>query len=128
MTDIVAHSPLDVWAAGSDKYTHLVVLRYGSAGWSALTTLPSDASWPASIALLSRDDGWVASDPMLHFDGVRWTRIAAPSSGEIGLIQGIDMLGDDDGWATSDYAILHYSDNRWISQRMKGDEQLRGWP
>jgi photosystem II stability/assembly factor-like uncharacterized protein len=125
LSDVVAQSPDNAWAAGLDEHSQLILLHYDGSVWSPVA-LPSGASWPASLALLAKDNGWVAGDPMLHFDGARWTRVLAPSSGEIGLIQGIDMLGPNDGWAICDSAILRFSGNQWVTQSAQEVDRLRG--
>jgi hypothetical protein len=72
----------DVWAAGvgekvGDEPARSLVLHYNGWGWNSVP-LPAGPSWLDSIRFTSLNDGWMAGDGLLHWNGTSWGAAASP--------------------------------------------------
>jgi hypothetical protein len=102
-------SPTDVWAVGNytalrDGLNHPLILHWDGNQWSqsGTTDLPPSIGWLYSVVALSANDVWAvggvqtqiqlttlgrqypvegSASYIVHWDGVRWTRVASPNPG-----------------------------------------------
>jgi hypothetical protein len=72
----------DVWAAGveeqvGDEPARSLVLHYNGWGWQN-APLPAGVSWLDSIRFLSLNEGWMAGEGLLHWNGTSWGAAGSP--------------------------------------------------
>jgi hypothetical protein len=123
ITGIAVLDEHEVWITG----LHGVVRRGVDGHWSDVE-LPISAedregrAWFNGIQANARDDIWLLSkrDPLLHWDGQRWTGYSPGTTFELYGIGGVP----DDLWAVgrSDL-IVHWDGRRW-----QGPEPAPPWP
>jgi hypothetical protein len=93
----------DIWAAGiadnlPTSVNPGVILHWDGAVWTSYA-FPPGAAWMDSIHMISKDDGWMAGNGLLHWNGTEWQTVPSPVRGVI-----ISLAQTPDGtlWAVSD--------------------------
>ncbi len=82
-------------------------------GLSKITLLSISMSSAAEGWAVGTTDGDHPQGVLVHYQRGKWTAINNPY--DTGILRGVFMLSDSDGWIVGDKGtILHYSSGRWI--------------
>jgi len=124
LNGVAATGPTDAWAVGYSRATpyssaRTLILHWNGASWAVIPSpnpgptenvLYGVAAWTAADAWAV---GWyydaqrVGHPLVLHWDGARWSAVAAPApSTYYSLLQAVSVAGPDDVWAGG-YAYLN---------------------
>lgn len=140
LTGLDAVSPTDVWAVGhiypnrGETVSGLVYHWDGNEWVSMDVPNPGKRSWLRGISAVAPDDVWAVGNferkdryafdsLVLHYDGVEWKKIPAPSPGEkYGALNDVDFVS-----ATRGYAVGYQGDQRPLALRWNGSEWKRVW-
>lgn len=87
LSAIVAISPTDIWAAGSDfiqgANINLLFAHYDGSTWTAVAPPPDSGGFAFGLTAVSSNDVWMVGSTTqqpitAHWNGTRWTSVPAP--------------------------------------------------
>jgi hypothetical protein len=135
LNGVATLTPTDAWAVGYSRATpysspRTLILHWDGAAWRVV---PSPNPGPTDnvlygVTALAADDAWavgwyydaqrVGRPLIAHWDGARWSVVAAPApSPYYSVLQAVSAAGPDDVWAGG-YA---YVNSRYVTLLMHGD-------
>ena len=106
--------PSDVWAAGLSG----LVFHYDGTGWTQTYQAYSGIQ---SILALSPTDVWAVNSPgLMHYDGIAWTKLPAPTGDNSLVLLAIVGTGPSDLWVVGQRNtnpatgyLAHYDGTSW---------------
>jgi hypothetical protein len=129
---VSASSLTQAWAVG-DIYSPRtpIIYRWNGAAWRQVSSGSVPDSSLRDVAAISDNDVWAvgyqengdAGDltVILHWDGVRWTRISSPNPSSANYLNGVAAVTTNDVWAVGHKEtdtlygelILHWDGSAW---------------
>ena len=114
LTDVVAIDPDDAWAAVDNYPPYL--LHWDAQAWTVVPLdLPSISARIYRLAASGPTDVWAvgfvapatapsfAQTLILHWDGVRWSRVPSPNHGSVNVLNSVAARAPNDAWAVGQY-------------------------
>jgi hypothetical protein len=143
LNSVAATSADNAWAVGSygDNATGTLLMHWNGIRWS-LVSGPRVRGTLESVSAVSARDAWAvglscshrceSDNPpsralLMHWNGVRWARVASPEPGLDDVLTGVSARSARDAWAVGDYCrgqcqgpelggtalLLHWNGTRW---------------
>ena len=138
----------NVWAVGysamsqsSSSINRTLILRWNGSTWSIVPSPnprphnPALGEYPVSnelfdLAVVSANDIWAVGHSytfsngqplILHWNGVQWSNVPAPDTGDFGRLYSVDAVSANDVWAigteyhqgNQDTIIHHWNGQQW---------------
>jgi hypothetical protein len=123
-----ARTPSDVWAVGNDLLEH-----FDGTRWTEAARPQAAGLHLTSVAVLGPNDAWAVGgrdDPrpgyhhdqpyLAHWDGRRWSKVAAPVDGLVGTLSSVSATSASDVWAvgtvdsrTARPVAIHFDGTSW---------------
>jgi hypothetical protein len=137
---IAAVSPADIWAVqiyiDSASLIRTLTEHWNGTTWSVVES-PNGASNEnhlVDIDAVSADDVWAVGDYrdyssgtdrtlslVQHWDGEKWSTVPSPNPGDDSNgLQGVAMVGPNDGWAVGSYSMEGSTDVYTLVMRWNG--------
>ncbi len=145
LLSVEAVAPDAVYAAGyrfmRRGRSDTIVYRWDGASWLVMDTpSPGVRAYLKGIVAVSPSDMWAVGHfsrrgeygsrtLVLHFDGMQWKRVWAPSPARFPTLTAVDSVSPDQVWAvggkgTSRPLVLRWNGNKW--RQVKVPRRIRG--
>jgi S-layer homology domain len=118
--DIAFAAPDDGWMVGMstiDTSTIPAVFHYNGTSWNAVSAPPGagtlDSLWAGAGAVWVTGIDTTGAGRIYRYQGGTWTAWATPDDG---VPRQIVMQDSTQGWATADYAVLHWTGGAWQAE------------
>ena len=117
---ISATAASDIWAVGYSQWSYFYGTRYApltyhwdGARWSLIPNAGGLDELLSSVTAIARNDAWAVGDngQTQHWNGVEWSRVAAPYPGLGGRFSGVAAVSSQDVWAVGSYT----DGNQWLT-------------
>jgi hypothetical protein len=117
---IAAVSTNDIWAVGYAQWSYFYGYRYApltyhwdGARWSLVSNAGGLDEFLHAVTAIAANDVWAVGDngQTQHWNGVAWSRVAAPFPGLGGRFNGVAAVSAGDVWAVGTYN----NGNQWLT-------------
>jgi hypothetical protein len=130
---VSASSARNAWAIGAyyGKKQHQLLLRWNGTSWSQVPGPKLSALWLLrDITAVAKRDAWATGEwyphggsarktLTLHWNGIRWTKVASPSPPPDPRPWSIDADAADDAWVVGWHGLrvltMHWNGRRWTN-------------